>query len=249
MKDKYFIWKNKDLTRHVLYQAHHNKLFTTDQYPKKIILSPHWSNILIHMREISFLKKIEVARYLKTDLNQQKLLISPPIYGSKNNVNYHVQFLYKNYCNNKLIQKYIGDIHTHLNPTPFSAFDLANLLTKPAALLSFLINQEKVFLVIRTKHTPYYHGDKEKCEQYLTSLFTHRFKNTPQNPNDINFKYRQRLLFNLFICQKYQLVFFMGHMRKEYPIVLRRHTLIKKSFLKNIIKKIFRREPDVNEIF
>lgn len=193
------------------------------------------------MREISFLKGVEVARLLKTDLKQQKLLISPPVYGSKNNVNYQVQFICKNNSNSKLVQKHIGNIHTHLNPMPFSAFDLTNLITKPAALLSFLVNQERVFLIIRTKHTPYYHGnrgDKEKCEQHLINLFTRRFKNIPQIPNDINSKYRQPLLFNLFICQKYRLVFFMGHMRGEYPIVLRRLTLTKKSLLKDIIKKI-----------
>ncbi len=253
MKDKYFIWKNKDLTRHILYQAHHNKLFTTDQYPKKIILSPHWSNILIHMHKISFIKGVEVSRHIKTDLSQQKLLISPPVCGTKNNVSYQVEFASKTKANRQLVQKHIGNIHTHVSPMPFSASDLTNLLTKPAALLAFLINQEKrIFLIIRTKHTPYcrHNNDKDKCKQHLITLFSRYFKNNPfPHHNNIHFKYQQQLLFNLFICQKYHLVFFMGSIQKNYPITLYRHTLIKKSFLKNIIKKIFRKEPDVNEIF
>ncbi len=246
MLSRTFRWTSDELIERLLDQARHNRLLTPQDYPSVIDLKPHWINILNHMRQISFAKKVEVARHLKTDLKQQKLLISPLIYGTKTSVTYQVQFISKNGAYKKLIQKHIGNIHTHLSYHPFSVFDLTKLITRPANLISFLVTINSVFLVIRTRHTPYYEGTQEECELHLKGLFASYFKNTHYKKLNES----QLHLLNALICQKYNLVFYTcipdffqtGRRRiRLRRIIIKRKTIFDEARQK--IKKLLNIKP------
>ena len=212
-------WKNEDFRRIILAQARTNKMLSAQEYPNKIILNTYWHKILSEIHAKGKKEKIEFSRNIKTDMAAEKLLISKTIYtGSKNKV--ESLLVLEGTALKK--EKKIGSIHNHPSNSPFSFYDLVDLLFIPRSLIKIIITKNKlIMLAIRTKTTPRVEENRE--------IFIKQMKENYKASLNLNL-FEKDLTAKILFCQKFDIVFYLGKICWfNKKIVLKKKKVVKKN--------------------